>query len=283
MNQIMNRLIADINKILKNNNIHQSITINDLSITDKTITDLVKPDSVLSNSIINSIWPSIDRKFVYHYTSQKSAEDILNSNSFRLYSILNRFDEGEIITFCENHGLQGYLDIDENGEKIYKSLIMPNMFYSSFTDTTVSKKQEEYFWNVFAKGCGVRLKFEIKAKNPDFRKIVYESSRSKPIEVLSELTNTIRTSYNREFILKGISRLCAFYLAESLEIENEFRMLYRVWDEDGPQPSSDGAYKYIELPLNKMSKIGFQLNITEIQSDQTLSIPPKYSVVKRSA
>ena len=128
-------------------------------------------------------------------------------------------------------------------------------------------QQEEYFWKTFASGDGVRLRIEVRASNPNFRKVRYEQRRGVPIPVLAELTRCIRETYGRQFILKGISRLCSFYLSgRDYGIENEYRALYRVWEGFGPQPKGDPASSYIELPLNTMSECGYQLTVTEVQA-----------------
>src|SRR5690606_6162751 len=125
----------------------------------------------------------------------------------------------EIETFCRNHGLLGYLEQDANREPKYKSLIMNNMFYSSFTDINLTTDQEEYFWKTFAPVDGVRLKLEVTASNPNFRKMVYETTKGRPLPLLDELAKVVRKSYSREFVLSGISRLCAFFLAKDFDVE----------------------------------------------------------------
>ncbi|WP_204248999.1 hypothetical protein [Halomonas sp. S2151] len=52
----------------------REIDISDITITDKTVNDLVKEEKVLSNAIVDKVWPSIDSKVVYHYTSKGAAE-----------------------------------------------------------------------------------------------------------------------------------------------------------------------------------------------------------------
>lgn len=160
---------------------------------------------------------------------------------------------------------------------------MPNTYYASFTDMVITKEQEEYFWRNFASCDGVRLKIEIKASNPNFRKIHYEQTKEKPIPLLAELTKHVRDKYNREFILKGISRLCSFYLSGGYGIENEYRALYRVWEGFvGPQPKNHGAKNYIELPLGTMSECGYSLNIIEVQSGEKPNMPTSYIFTKRA-
>lgn len=276
-------LIDDINSILSSHGISESIDLSNITITEKTVSDLVKDNQLLSNLIVDSIWPSIDKLTVYHYTSKEAAESILNSGEFRLYSLLKRFAEGEIITFCQNHGLDGYLEKNECGEPKYKSLLMSNMFYASFTDTNLTSDQEDYFWRTFATTDGVRLKMNVTASNSNFRQMVYEKTKSNPLPLLSELTGTIKKTYGREFVLSGISRLCAFYLAKDFDVENECRALYRYWGDFGPSPQSDGKHQYVGLPLDGLSDTGYKIKIEEIQTNEILNIPSQYAITPRNA
>jgi len=280
----MKNLVTDINAILYKNGINEVITLSDITITDKIVSDLVKPQAKLSDAITDFLWPSISSATVYHYTSKEAAESILKTGIFRLKNIANRYSEGEIKTFCETHQLQGYLEESESGEPTYKHLIMPNTFYSSFTDTALTAEQEEYFLRTFAACDGVRLRIEITASNPNFRKIRYEQKKGVPIALLSDLTNSIRDKYGREFVLKGISRLCSFYLSgKDYGIENEYRVLHRVWVGFGPQPKINGEFSYIELPLNAMSVCGYQLVITEVHACERPEMPDHYVFSKRGA
>jgi len=86
---------------------------------------------------------------------------------------------------------------------------MPQLFYASFTEASLSQEDEEYFWRNFAASDGVRLTIDITATNPNFRKIVYEPKPGTPIPLLTDLVSTIRQQHGREFVLQGISRLCA--------------------------------------------------------------------------
>lgn len=276
------RLIEKINLILNKHGITDTISLADITITDKTISDGAKGNKKLSNLIVDATWPSINKKTVYHYTSKESAESILNSGEFRLYSLLKRFNEGEVEVFCKNHGLSGYLKLDTNGEPLYKSLILKNIFYASFTDTDLSSEQEEYFWQTFASVDGVRLKLEIKAINPNFRKMVYEKAKGNPLPLLDNLTKVVKELSDREFILSGISRLCAFYLAKDYEVEKEYRALYRYWEGMKATPKTDSQYEYIGLPLDIMNDVGYQIMVNEIQTNEILNIPSRYTVKARN-
>lgn len=159
---------------------------------------------------------------------------------------------------------------------------MSNMYYASFTDTNLTVDQEQYFWRTFASTEGVRLKLRVTAKNPNFRKMVYEKTKGKPLGLLYDLTQCIQNKYERNFALSGISRLCAFYLAKEFDVENEYRALYRLWDETVPTLKDDKRFKYISVPLGLMSDVGYQFDIKEIQSNTNLIIPCQYNVVPRN-
>ncbi len=60
----------------------------------------------LSHAIKNHLWPKMDQSVnFYHFTSLKSATNIIETSSFYLTSILKNKSEGEIITFCKSHGV----------------------------------------------------------------------------------------------------------------------------------------------------------------------------------
>ena len=282
--QTMLSIVDDINKILLENEINEKISLRDITITNETVSDLVKPEPKLSDIITNHLWPSITTETVYHYTSREAAESILSDGVFRLCNIANRYSEGEIRTFCETHNLLGCLALDENNLPKYRHMIMPNTFYASFTGTELTPEREEYFWKHFATSDSVRLKFDIVASNPNFRKMYYEQIKGKPIQILSTLTSHIREKHSREFVLKGISRLCSFYLSgNDYGIENEYRALYRCWEGFGPQPKGNDEFSYIELPLNVMNDTGYQLKITEVHAIEKPNMSSSYTFSKRKA
>lgn len=277
-------LVDDINDVLSRYGIDKYITLSDITVTGKTVSDLVKPHATLSEAITNHLWPSISSEVVYHYTSLDAAESILNSGTFRLTNIEKRCQEGEIETFCRAHDLFGYLEATANGAPLYKSLLMSNTYYASFTGSNLTPEREKYLWTTFATHDGVRLKLKITASNPNFRRIKYEVKPGEPIPLISDLVSTIRKKYGREFILKGISRLCSFYLSgQDYGIENELRALHRTWDGFGPQPVGQGPHSYIELPIGTMSECGYQIDVLEVQSRNRPSMPNSFNFSSRPA
>jgi len=280
-----NDLILKINGILSKYGINEKISKNDICVTEETISDLVKSEAKLSNAIANFLWPSIKSAVVYHYTSMAAIENIISTNIFRLYNISKNSSAGEVITFCETNNLEGYLEKDKNGVQIYETLIFPNTFCGCFTDTSINIKKENYFWNVFAtksgKREGARLKIRIKASLPDFRKIRYNLSDDVSIKLLSDLSMCSLKNFKREFILKGISKYCSFFVPSDFQIENEYRILYRIWDDSVLKPKNDGNYTFLELPLNSLSNCGYELKIMEVHAERKPKMNDKYYFSKR--
>lgn len=282
--QIMaaNAIVADINAILSKHGISETIQPQDITVTDKTVSDMAKPCPRLSDAITGHLWPSICSATVYHYTSRDAAESIFSTDTFRLANIERRLTDGEIVTFCQTHGLRGYLELDASGSPTYRTLLMPQLFYASFTEARLSLEDEEYFWRNFAASDGVRLTIDITAKNPNFRKIVYEPKPGTPIPLLIDLVSTIRQQHGREFVLQGISRLCAFYLCgQTYSREKEYRALFKTWPDFGPQPVGTGPTSYVEVPLNHMTDFGYKFRITEVHARTRPNMPDHYCFNQR--
>ncbi len=283
--QIMSKtaIVNDINAILLRHGIHDTMQLDDITVTNKTVSDMAKQCPRLSDAITGHLWPSVPSASVYHYTSREAAESILSTGIFRLTNIEKRLNDGEIVTFCQTHGLNGYLESDKNGVPTYRTLLMPQLFYASFTEACLSQADEEYFWRNFAASDGVRLTLDITAQNPNFRKIVYEPRLGTPIPLLTDLISTIRQQHMREFVLQGISRLCAFYLCgQSYSREKEYRALFKTWPGVGPQPVGTGPTSYVEVPLNQKTDFGYTFQITEVHARTRPNMPNHYSFTQRT-
>ncbi|MGF1907570.1 hypothetical protein L4C41_20985, partial [Aliivibrio salmonicida] len=167
-------LVSDLNEILSRYGVSTKLGIQDFTVTEETINDLVKEDKIMSDAITESIWDKVSEKEVFHYTKKIKAESILNSGGFRLYNLTKRFAEGEVNTFCVDHNLLGYLDRDPvNNCPIYKSLLMDNMYYASFSDIQLNDMEANYLKEEFSSYQGVRFKLKITATNNYFKKVVY--------------------------------------------------------------------------------------------------------------
>jgi hypothetical protein len=269
-------IVKDLNNIFESHQIPLGLKFEDLTITENTVSDSTHGTSLLSDAIINNIWGNIRSAEVFHYTNKIKTESILSSGKFRLYNLSKRFGEGEINTFCISHDLQGYLEKDDEGTPTYKKLLMNDMYTASFSGVEKNSQEEKYLKNEFASYQGVRLKLKVTAANQDFRKIVYEKNEGKPLSLLNEITTAVKTKYGRSFILNGISRLCAFYLSSSFKLENEYRILFKYQQSCGVDIKNDGTHNYVELPLNTMNSTGYMIEILEIETNESLTIPDNF-------
>jgi hypothetical protein len=159
--------------------------------------------------------------------------------------------------------------------------IMNNSYYASFTDSAISSFEEKVFWDRFASPDGVRLTLEVEAANPNFRRITYGPPGKTPIPILADVADCLATKYNRLFTLRGISRLCLFYLANGYDSEQESRIVYRDWASGGPVPVGRGKSSYVEIPLG-ITTSGFNLKVVDVCSRSRPTMPDEYTFTKRS-
>lgn len=264
-------IVRRINCILKKHSFNLSLQYDDICISDRSVTDAARSDEFapLSVAIVQAIWPSQGKLEVFHYTSKTAADAIINSRKFRLYSLLRRADQGEIKPLLEAAGYSYYLEKDESGQPRFKSELMANTFYASFASSTQSETEAENCWKVYGRGEPVRLRLSITSTRSDFRRIYYANQSNDLIPILKDISELVENEFHRTFILKGISRLCCFYLPSELKIENEYRVLHK-YRENGPVPNVDENGKYIELNLGAET-IGYKLDLIEIMTNEKLS------------
>ncbi|MFW1030998.1 hypothetical protein ACEWA3_23150 [Vibrio parahaemolyticus] len=266
-------IVDDINNIFRSYNFNRVVVKEDLTITNRVVTS--SSMSSLSEDIINFIWKQHTSKCLYHYTNRNAAESIVSSGLFRMNNIQNRFEHGEVVDFCERFNLQGYLELDNEGVPKYKSIIMPNTFYASFTDVDISNARRGDIWSYFAGQHGVCLKFRVTASNTNFREMYYEENTDNRMSLLSDIIRLIDEQYQLNFVLRGISRLSSFYLSGFSE-ENEFRILHRTWDEDTLEPTQYKEHDYLEIPIDGQKAYGFCLELLGIYSYSPLASENSY-------
>lgn len=271
---VITAIIHTINSVLRRHGVSETITAEHITVTDNLVCDFAKPESHLSDCLIERLWPRIRRATVFHFTSYEAAQSILSTGTFRLQNLGKRFGEGELATFSATHKLGGYMQKDADGRPVYRTLLMPNTFYASFTDASLSYDQQEPLWRRFSGRDGVRLTLEVEASNPDFRPMRYEAKRGRPIALLADLSEELMARHGKHFMLSGISRMCAFYLPEAgYAAEKESRILFKTWDGIGPQPIGTGSSAYVELPLGTMSEAGYRLDVVNVCSSQQIPLP----------
>lgn len=234
-----------------------------------TVIEYTSSIGSLSQALINHYFPPIlDASRQAHFTTLDKLKSILSSRSLRLYTLLKRVDEQEFKPFAEDFGLTGYLD-DRDDKPYYKTL-MGDLFYTSFTN--LKPVDEPYMWKLFgAGGDGVKIVFEISVikSRAELRPVIYRTKNQVLGSLIKCLIDRIRNECNRHFIMRGISRVGAFYLpmGYSLEKEEETRLLIKSWSEGQAHDliENDGQYAYIPLKLGDSENQFCNLNIVEIQ------------------
>jgi len=226
----------------------------------------------LSQALIDHYFPPIlDTSKQAHFTTLDKFKSILSSKSLRLYTLEKRINEQEFKPFSEAFGLTGYLD-DSDGEPYYKTLAR-DLFYTSFTNTTPT--DGPYLWNVFGdRGNGVKIVFELSVikSRSELRPVKYQTRSQAASSLIKKINDRIQNECKRHFIMRGISRVGAFYLplGFSLEKEEETRLLVKSWGE-GPAHDlieSDGQYTYIPLKLDAGNNLFCNLSIVEVQAGE---------------
>ena len=97
------------------------------------------------------------------------------------------------------------------------------------------------------------------------------------IPILAEPSDTLQAKYNRAFVLRGTSRLCAFYLPLKFSHEVEFRALYKYWEGIGTAPirNGGGGFDHVSIPLGSSGTPEFSIELVEVQStDATIRAAP---------
>jgi hypothetical protein len=274
----LSNVTLEINRILAQHGVAGKIGEEDLVVTDNIVWDT--SEERLSKAIAQHIWPSLSSDEVFHFTTAATAEAIERTGLFRLYNLERRHHEDEIEAFCQAHGFDGYLALDANGIPLYRRELMPQMFFASFASQYVDEDSERNLWSTFGNE-GARLKLRISARNPDFRRIRYAGTQPQ-IPLLRDINTLVETNYHRRFILRGIARLCAFYLPSEYGIEDEKRILFKKWDGFGPDVQWDGNWTYVNVPLGVDSATGYTIDILEIHSDSALDLRDKSLLTRRT-
>jgi hypothetical protein len=233
----------------------------------------------LSHGLIEHFFPAEQAGIeVAHFTTLAKFKGIMESGELRLRPLLNRIDEEEFVHFVNHFGLLGYLN-SEDGDPYYKTL-MRDLFYASFTDP--KQDNEDYMWKAFGdQGNGVKIIFRISPidNRAEVRRVQYKTEKDAFNSLIAAIMRRIHDECGRHFVMRGISRIGAFYLPLGyyLELETEIRLLVKSWG-NGPAHeliASDAFGSYMGLCLRENTFCSLDVvkvecrnydSLTEIQS-----------------
>lgn len=202
----------------------------------------------LSDGILTAMFPKeAVPSELFHYTKLSLLRSIASSGELRLYWVRKRIGQGELDTFANTHGLEGYLKSSKGKPPFYKEL-SDDIFYTSLTRP--GSQNEDDLWNVFAEGGrGVRLKLQVapvRARS-DLRPIQYETPAQ---TLLNELNGALANESEPPFVPWTISRIGAFYLPSILHREDEVRLMIKRYKDGRNDARADPPDEYWPIPLN---------------------------------
>ncbi len=244
-------------RVLSNHPEVGAVDLGRLRVTDEIVTEAQDDDTSLSRAILDSCFPPSTAAIEYaHYTRFSTLQAIVDTAQWRLYWVFKRITEAEFTTFANDHGLDGYFDVDHRtGRPVYQDLCR-DLFYTSLTQ--YPSANETAMWDTFGEqGRGVRLIFRIQPvrNRSEFRPVRYKNQASRTI--IQELSTAVRAYLRRRLVLMGISRIGAFYLPLGFNDEQESRLLVKRFQVSGMAQNpwagvqSDGQHEFLPIPLNQ--------------------------------
>ena len=271
--------IEKLNEIFEKYNFGIKAEVEDFNYFNEVVTDSLK-GSRISKHLTNHICPPIHEEVFYHYTKIESGKSILLGKSLRLYSVKKRITEDEIKSFLEKFKYKFPLSIDEASKKPrYIQSIADGFFYTSMTDTNLTQKEEEYFWEQFAGSDGVRFKFKIQIQTGCLRKITYGNNIDHWANFHKEIQDLTKTTLGKVFYWEDSSSVCGLYLPHGYSHENETRLVIkRSW---GLEESSDGKHQYVTINFGENPNILTKLELIEVQTNHDIQTPTGVSKIKR--
>ncbi len=241
-------IINIVQTVLRDNGVHVTLNAMDFHVLEKAIIESTSKPAGLSVAVLDFMFPRERApSTVYHYTGPDGFLGIVSSGELRLYPIRNRLGQGgELEAFAQAHSLDGYLT-PSNGEELYKSL-SDDLFYASLT--RVPPKDPDIMWGAFAKGTGVRFEFVVNPKPAaELRPVHYEQNKSPTL--LKEINNALKKAGEPPFNPWTISRIGAFYLNSTVEVEDEVRLLVKRYRDGIDLTQNDGKSDYWPVPIDQ--------------------------------
>ncbi len=248
------------------------LDINDILVplNSNVVIENTSSNGLISESIIEHHFPKITTEVeLAHFTDYKGCKGIIESGELQLASILKWISESEFRSFAETHGLHDYSE-SSNGDPYYKTL-MCDLFYASFTKREPNNLTD--MWDTYAeRGTGAKFVFKMKVvqQRSELRPILYHSSSKNPPTLIKSLSDRIFNECGRHFVMRGISRIGAFYLpmGYGYELEDESRLLVKAWDTGSARNLiiGNGDEAYLPLKIGKSKNEFCDLELVEVQS-----------------
>ena len=195
---------------------------------------------------------------------------------------MKRVSENEIVQFLKEFNLVYPLSNDpKTGKPRYLTSIAKRVFYTSFTDTSLSEEEEEYFWDCFAGMDGVRLKFRIELHSGLLRRMVYEADDIKKwASFYRELNELTEREFCKPFFYEDAAIVCALRLPNAYKAEKETRLI--TYRSCGLPLDKDKGTEFLRLSFGYNEAIKVNLQLVEIQTNQKITNSCGATVVPRS-
>ncbi|KPM25506.1 hypothetical protein AAJ72_07660 [Citromicrobium sp. RCC1885] len=199
----------------------------------------------LTSAILDHDMPALSGTVqLDHYTDRAGFRGIMQSGELHLSPLARRLDQGELDTFAWEHGLDGY--VEKNGPvKPLLRQAAADLFYTSFT----ALPPNDDLWAGFGdQGNGYRLRFEVTPSGAgQLREIRYHGSTT----LLRKVNDALVDAGLPRFILKGISRVGAFYLPATWRHESETRLLAKRFAGAGAPVLAGPCGEYWSVPIDQ--------------------------------
>ncbi len=215
----------------------------ELSVTEKSIRETSHYDG-LSRVILGNDLPKIQTPVrLDHYTEAPAFWNIVTTGELHLHALSGRLNQGEFSPFAWEHGLHGY--VEPNGAPKQALLdASADLFFASFS----SPPQSDRLWDRFGNsGNGFRLGFEVTADSgADLCAIRYPQGPT----LLKEINDALTAEGCPPFILKGVSRIGAYFLPAAWEEEKEVRLLAKRFQGGGAPVTRRNGIEIWPIPID---------------------------------
>jgi hypothetical protein len=260
--------IQELNLLFQRHRLKLEVTYSDLLFLDGVVTDACTEGRPISTLLTSMFTPPIHGGEFYHYTRGDVANKILDSGILRLTTVRKRVTEHEISDFLRKFECDYPLGIEPGSNAPrYETSLASKIFYTSFTDVSLSEADEKYFWTQFAAPTGARLKFRLSLKSGCLRRMAYGDQIESCVKLHRDIIDLTHRSLGKVFMWADIGVACALYLPSPYNIEKETRLITRL--ECGLQLGTEGGYEFLEAIIGDNIAIALRIELLEVQTDQS--------------